>query len=563
MPQITFDRYYRYAELTALVQAFAAEYPDLVTLESIGKSYEGRDIWLLTVTNKASGAHDEKPALWVDGNIHATEVSPSSAALYLLNKLTTQYGHDADVTRAVDTRTFYICPRVNPDGAELALADVPRAIRSSTRPFPYDEEPLPGFESKDIDGDGRILMMRVVDPNGQWKTHPDEPRLMVRRDPIESGGTYYRVFPEGEIHNYDGVTVRPQVVKEGLDLNRNFPSGWRLPYQQNGSGLYPTSEPEVRAIVDFIAKHTNITGGVAFHTWSGVLLRPFDDKPDSEFPTVDLKTYKRIGDKGTEITGYPNISVFHDFKYDPKEVISGVFDDWMYDHMGVFAWTVEIWSPQRQAGITDYKYIEWYQEHPFEDDLKLLQWSDDTLAGKGYVAWYSFEHPQLGTVELGGWDNLYAWRNPPPHLLEKEIAPFSDWLVWQALISPLLTLHTLEVTPLGGDAYRVRVVAQNVGWLPTHVTERANEKKIVRGVVFEIDLPTGAHVVNGDTRVIGPQLVGRSTTASTPVGWGFRADTADLAKCEWVVQAPQGSTATVTVRHPRAGVVRGSVTFEG
>jgi len=561
MPHITFDRYYRYEDLTALVQAFAKEYPDLVTLESIGQSYEGRDIWLLTVTNKNSGAHHEKPALWVDGNIHATEVSPSSAALYLLNRLTTQYGHDADVTRAVDTRTFYICPRVNPDGAELALADVPRVIRSSTRPFPYDEEPLPGHESKDIDGDGRILMMRVIDPNGQWKTHPDEPRLMVRRDPTESGGTYYRVFPEGEIHNYDGVTVRPQAVKEGLDLNRNFPSGWRLPYQQNGSGLYPTSEPEVRAIVDFIAKHPNITGGVAFHTWSGVLLRPFDDKPDSEFPVLDLKTYKRIGDKGTELTGYPNISVFHDFKYDPKEVISGVFDDWMYDHMGVFGWTVEIWSPQRQAGITDYKYIEWYEEHPLEDDLKLLKWSDEALEGKGYVEWYAFEHPQLGAVELGGWNLLYAWRNPPPHLLEKEIAPLSDWIVWQALISPLLALHSLDVTPLGGDAYRVRVVVQNVGWLPTHVTERAVEKKRVRGVVFEIDLPEGAHLVSVETRVIGPQLAGRSTTASTLVGWGQRAETADRAKCEWIVQAPQGSTATITVHHPRAGALHLTCTF--
>lgn len=561
MPQISFDRYYRYADLTALVQAFAAEYPQLVTLESIGKSYEGRDIWLVTVTNQATGAPEDKPAFWVDANIHATEVSPSSAALYLLNKLTTQYGHDADITRALDTRTFYICPRVNPDGAELALADVPRAIRSSTRPFPYDEDPLPGLESKDIDGDGRILMMRMVDPNGPWKAHPDEPRLLVRRDPTETGGTYYRVFPEGEIHGYDGVTVRPQLVKEGLDLNRNFPSGWRQNYQQPGSGLYPTSEPEVRTIVDFIARHSNITGGVTFHTWSGVLLRPFDDKPDTEFPSVDLKTYKRIGDQGTEITGYPNISVYHDFRYEPKEVISGVFDDWMYDHMGVFSWTVEIWSPQRQAGITDYKYIEWYQEHPVEDDFKMLKWSDEALEGKGYIDWYAFEHPQLGAVELGGWNMLYAWRNPPPQFLEKEIAPFSDWIIWQSLISPRLEQYALDVTPLGGDVYQVRLVVQNVGWLPTNVTERAVEKKLVRGVVFEIALPEGASLKTGETRFIGNQLAGRHTTAASLAGWGLRAETADRAKCEWVIHAPQGGTATLTARHPRAGVVRVEVTL--
>jgi hypothetical protein len=85
---------------------------------------------------------------------------------------------------------------------------------------------------------------------------------------------------------------------------------------------------------------------------------------------------------------------------------------------------VEVWSPQRQAGITEYKYIDWYRQHPLEDDLKLLRWSDEQLGGKGYVNWYPFDHPQLGRVELGGWDTMYAWSNPPSEFLEKEIARF-------------------------------------------------------------------------------------------------------------------------------------------
>jgi murein tripeptide amidase MpaA len=292
---------------------------------------------------------------------------------------------------------------------------------------------------EDIDGDGRMLMMRIPDPNGNWKKHPDEPRLMIRRDPDEVGGEYYRILPEGRFDEpFDPAILTIQPKKEGLDLNRNFPAHWRQEHEQEGAGPYPTSEPEVRAIVDFIVKHPNITGGVTFHTWSGVLLRPYSHQPDDAFPAEDLWTYQKIGAKGTEITGYPNISVYHDFKYHPKEYISGVFDDWMYDHMGVFAWTVEIWSPQRQAGITDYKFIDWYREHPVEDDLKLLKWSDEVLGGRGYVDWYPFEHPQLGRVELGGWDMLYAWRNPPPEFLEKEVALFPDWLVWHLLISPKL-----------------------------------------------------------------------------------------------------------------------------
>ena len=76
----------------------------------------------------------EKPAFWVDGNIHATEVAASAATLYFLHTLVAQYGKDADVTRALDTRAFYLCPRINPDGAEWALADRPKWVRSSTRP---------------------------------------------------------------------------------------------------------------------------------------------------------------------------------------------------------------------------------------------------------------------------------------------------------------------------------------------------------------------------------------------------------------------------------------------
>src|SRR5438552_880276 len=187
MPAIRFDRFYRYAELTAILEAFAEEHRELVTLQSIGKSHEGRDIWLLTVTSRASGAPMDKPAFWIDGNIHSIEVAASTANLYFLNQLVSQYGRDADITRALDSRVFYICPRINPDGAEWALADKPKWVRSSTRAYPYDEEAIEGLSVEDIDGDGRILQMRIPDPNGLWKPHPEEPRMMVRRDSAEVG----------------------------------------------------------------------------------------------------------------------------------------------------------------------------------------------------------------------------------------------------------------------------------------------------------------------------------------------------------------------------------------
>ncbi|MCH8274271.1 MAG: carboxypeptidase [Armatimonadetes bacterium] len=556
MPPVEFNRYYRFDELTQLLRDFESEFPDLVSVESIGKSYEGRDIWLAAVTQESTGRAEDKPAFWCDANIHASEVSPGTAVLYLLNKLTTKYGKDDTVTRAVDTRTFYMVPRVNPDGAEWALADVPKIIRSSTRSYPHEEDDPYGLERQDIDGDGRILQMRVKDPNGAWKISEEEPRLLERRGPAESGGEYYRLLPEGRFHNYDGLTLRGRDIREGLDLNRNFPSNWRLEHDQKGAGPFPTSEPEVHALVDAICARPNICGAVTFHTFSGVHLRPPTNRPDDELPAEDIWAYQKIGEKGKEMTGYPAIANYHEFRYHPREIITGVFDDWMYEHRGVFAWTTEIWSPQRQAGITEYKYIEWFREHPFEHDKTLLKWSDEKLNGRGYVDWYEFDHPELGKVELGGWDTLYAWRNPPPEYLEKEVAPLSDWIVWQALISPKLETFRLDVEKApSNDADPVSVIrfaVDNTGWLPTYVTKMGKDKKLTRGIVGEIELSGGMKLLSGKLREEGPQLEGRSHIAAAAFGWLVEG-TDHRHVFEWTVRG--SGKVRLTAFHDRAGRV--------
>jgi hypothetical protein len=276
-------------------------------------------------------------------------------------------------------------------------------------------------------------------------------------------------------------------------------------------------------------------------------------------PAEDLWTFQKIGKKGTDLTGYPNISVFHDFRYHPKEVITGVFDDWLYDHRGVFGWTVELWSPQRQAGIKEYKFVDWYREHSFDDDLMMLRWSDQVLGRKGYVDWYAFDHPQLGKIELGGWNQLYAFRNPPPEFLEKEIAPFADWLIWHLLISPRLELVEASATALGKGAYRVRLVVHNTGWLPTYITKLAQKNKMVRGVVCEIELPKGATLETGKPREELGQLEGRAYKPAAPVGWSFNDQTEERLKVEWVVRAPKGGVVKLTARHERAGTMRVTV----
>ncbi|MFL6010653.1 MAG: M14 family metallopeptidase [Gaiellaceae bacterium] len=559
MRAVSYDHFYAYDELTETLHAWAEEAPKLCSVESMGKSYEGRDIWLVTVTNSDTGPHNEKPGFLVEANIHSMEWTGCTAALHLLHKLLSGHGQDELVTRALDTRAFYVIPRLNPDGAERGLQER-RFIRSSVRPYPR-EEPEDGLRVEDLDGDGRVLDMRVEDPAGAWRPHPDERTLLIRREPVDTSddGPFYRLLTEGRVVNYDGVTIKIPFPLEGLDLNRNFPAEWQPEHEQRGAGPYPTSEPEVRAMVQAVTDRPNITGHIAYHTFSGVHLRPYAGRPDDDFPTQDLRAYQIIGARGTELTGYPAVSVFHDFKYDPKQTIKGGAHDWMYDHLGVFSWTTEFWSPQRQAGLKDYHFTDWVREHPVEDDLALIKWSRKNYPD-AYVEWYEYEHPELGKVELGGWDIINYWFNVPFDRLEQEVEPHSDWAIFHALISPLLEERSLDVEQLGEDTFLVRYVVQNTGWLPTNVTEKALQRKTVRDLEVEVELPEGARVIAGEVKTELGQLNGRVDKRST-TWWMNDESTKELAKLEWVIEAPAGTEIRLEARHQRAGTLRRTVTL--
>jgi hypothetical protein len=560
VPSIPYDRYPRYDELTGWLDAFGEEYPDLVRRTSIGRSYEGRELWLLTVTNHALGSHREKPAIWIDGNIHASEVTASMAIVHLIDQLTSGYGTDPRITRALDTRTFYLVPRVNPDGAELARAEVPFIVRGSVHPWPFTEQ-LDGLIAGDVDHDGRILQMRVDDPNGAWKAYPDDPRLLVARDPDEDGpGPYYRLLGEGTIQNYDGVRVPTAPHRAGIDPNRQFPYKWERKVEGPwDAGDYPGSEPEVGALLRAITDRKNICAYLAYHTFSGVHIRAFSDQSDDGLGADDLWTYEFLGEMATELTGYPSISGYHDFRYHPKSVIRGVATDWMYDHLGVYAWVTEFWSALRAAGLDEAHPLEWYRTHPLDDELRVLAWIDENVPG-GYVDWYGFEHPQLGAVELGGWDSALVFRNPPGHLLEAEIAPHSKLAIRLALSSPQLRLRDTLVERLGDDSWRIRVVVENAGWMSTSVTQRAVESGYVRPLVARITLPEGASLASGSERLDLGQLTGRALKQHTVRGFAAGSDgTDDRTVAEWIVRAPAGTHLPVEVAHDRAGTVRTTV----
>ncbi|MEZ5260029.1 MAG: M14 family zinc carboxypeptidase [Ilumatobacteraceae bacterium] len=217
---------------------------------------------------------------------------------------------------------------------------------------------------------------------------------MIARDPDEDGdGPYYRLLAEGTIHDYDGVQVPTAPYQAGIDLNRQFPYQWERKVEGPwDAGEYPGSEPEIGALLRAITDRKNICTYFAYHTFSGVHIRAYSDQADDALPADDLWTFQVLGDIATDLTGYPSISGYHDFRYHPKSVIRGVGTDWAYDHLGVYAWTTEFWNALKAAGLDDSHPLEWYRTHPLDEELQLLAWVDDNVPG-GYVDWYEYDHP--------------------------------------------------------------------------------------------------------------------------------------------------------------------------
>ena len=114
---------------------------------------------------------------------------------------------------------------------------------------------------------------------------------------------------------------------------------------------------------------------------------------------------------------------------------------------------------------------------------------------------------------------------------------------------------------LGGASWRIRLVVQNTGWLPSYVSKRALERKVVRGVIAEIGLPAGATLVAGQRRQDIGQLEGKAYKHTGISFWPDYHVTDDRAKVEWVVRGASGQKVDLSARHERAGCVRAVVTL--
>ena len=159
---IAFNQYYTSDGLAALGQKIAEAHPDLVRRQSIGKSTQGRDIWLLAITDYSSGNPDRKPAFYVDGNIHSNEIQGAEICIYTAWYLTEGFRDITYVKNMLRDRIFYIVPTINPDARDEFFKGANTASSPRAGMIALDDDSDGQFDEDlydDLDGDGSISQM--------------------------------------------------------------------------------------------------------------------------------------------------------------------------------------------------------------------------------------------------------------------------------------------------------------------------------------------------------------------------------------------------------------------
>jgi len=491
-----FKHYHKYTEMVDFFKKWEKQYPDLVDLYVVAQSFGGIDIYQLTVTNKKTGRATDKPAMYVEGNRHSGEVTAAESALWMLNYMLTNYGKDREVTRLLDNFTYYFRPVNNPDGNLLYL-ETAQSNRSTIRPYDEDGDGLLDEDPPtDIDGDGWVRQMRVHVGMGKGNyvidTRDPKGRLMKA---VPQGQGDYQVMREGIDHDKDGRMGEDGIG--GLDLHRNYVENWRpmteatgRGFTQGGAGEYPLSEIETRSVVTFLLSHPNISVANSMDTAVPMHLRPPSTSPSDErmYPE-DLKLYQEFDKRGKEITGYARAGdVYVDYSGGRGSPLFGHGPDFGYWYYGAIWYGDELYDGGRSVGD--------YNKDGVTDELDRLQYNDKELRVTRFQPWTKVIHPDLGEVEVGGWDSKFWNQNPPPEKLEEWAEKEARFNLMLAGSLPHVVMQEPKITSQGNE-YTVEVNVQNQGFIPTALRQ-AQLVKIVRPDSVSLVFPPG--MISGQGR---------------------------------------------------------------
>jgi hypothetical protein len=449
---LRFDHYYTYDEVNQALVALNKAYPKLTRLELVGHSDERREIWSITVNNPDTGTELDKPAVYVDGNIHGNEVQGTEVCLYFLNYILTGYGKLDRVTQTVDRSVIYCIPTVNVDGRYHWFADANNSSSGRSIRVPKDDDRdglIDEDPAEDLDGDGFITQMRIRDTLGDYKTDPKDARLMVR---VEKGakGEFRQLGTEGIDNDNDG---RVNEDEPGyIDPNRNFPYNWQPDYVQDGAGSYPLEGKGLKAVADYLYARKNILVAWAFHNSGGMILRGPTSKSAREYDRRDIEVFDYLGKHGEKmIPGYNYLLSWKDLY-----TTWGDFGDFTDDVVGAFTLVGELF----QSNTESYRSDTTKPASMDERSTERIKFNDYLTNGAMYSNWKPYKHPLYGNIEIGGWSKFNS-RLPQPFMLMDLVHRNAMAVFLSAFNLPQISLEVFEKEKIGNDLYRIKVRLSN------------------------------------------------------------------------------------------------------
>ncbi len=453
--EVAWNRFYDTVGMGGILARLHKAFPELIRLYSIGKSVQGRDIWCLEVTARNVGDPDRKPGMYIDGNIHGNEVQGGEVVAYTAWYLCHQYGRLEKVTALLDRCVFYLVPTINPDARDFWFhaSYSARSSRTGLEPTDDDRDGLMDEDDyDDLNGDGVITQMRIKDPFGRYKPHPDYPDyLMVRVEPDERG-QYSMLGGEGIDNDGDGHINEDR--RGGYDMNRNWAFDWQPNYVQYGARGYPFSQPETRAVSKFVLSRPNIAAAQSYHNSGGMILRG-PSREGGEIHSQDERVLRLISERGEKILPfYRSIRI-----WDELYTVWGGELDWFYGGRGILTFSNELWTSKNL-----------YKTPDSPSDEQQAEFVEYVLMGDGLIPWREYDHPTYGKIEIGGRKKEWG-RIPPSFLLEEELHRNMAFTLYHADMMPLLKIHEIAVEKLDENLFKIWVTVENQRLIPTRTDQ--------------------------------------------------------------------------------------------
>ncbi len=491
--------YSNFSQQTNRINTLVKTYPQLARVRSLVKTTGGKDIWQLTLGN---GDVDSKPAIAIVGGAEGNHLLGTELAIGFAENLL-QASNSDSIKALLNKTTFYIFPNMSPDAMEQYFASLQYERQGNATQTDDDRDGKnneDGFD--DLDGNGKITWMRIESPVGDYKTHPDDPRVLVKADLNKGEKGKYILLTEGRDNDKDNVFNEDG--EGGVWFNKNLT--YRHPSFTQGAGEFASSENETRALLDYLFDRFNVYAVVSFGSNNNLSSPLAFNSQAAAQPILaswllpDVKVDSMVSDmynKTVSMRDAPKTSA-----------TGGDFFSWAYYHYGRYSFsTPGWWVPKTKPDS-----IKGEKAFAVDDpSAHYFRWTTQQGLTPAFTEWKTIQHPDFPNqkVEVGGLDP-FALNTPPYKLVPDLVKKHSSFLVKLAGFQPELDIINVKTEKTGGGLTRITIDIINKSALASH-SKLGERSYWVKRINVKLNTTNNQTILSGKKIQVLNSLEGYST----------------------------------------------------